>query len=307
MGTMSGIMRSRRTLHFPITLSVVLMVLNVALMVCWIVLLAQLYWWSALTVGTVIFVVILVGLVLYLILAIKEIRLNQRQANFVDSVTHELKSPIASLRLYLETLQLRTVNEEKREYFYQVMVDDLDRLDRLINQLLEVGRLDAVATEAVQEDIAMEPLLKECAHAACMQYKRPDTSIRFETVPAVVRGGKLALEMIFRNLLDNAFKYSGEEPEVEVQMVMKGNHRVITRISDNGPGVPLDIRKKIFGLFYRGGTELTRSKKGTGLGLYIVYTLVRKMGGKVSVHGRGKSPGSVFEVELPGRIESCES
>lgn len=283
------------------------MVLNVALMVCWIVLLAQLYWWSALTVGTVIFVVILVGLVLYLVLAIKEIRLNQRQANFVDSVTHELKSPIASLRLYLETLQIRTVPEENRDNFYRVMVDDLDRLDRLINQLLEVGRLDAVATEAVQENVAMEPLLRECASAARLQYKRSSDCVRFETVPAVVRGGKLALEMIFRNLLDNAFKYSGDEPRVDVQVVMKGNNRVITRIIDNGPGVPLEIRKKIFGLFYRGGTELTRSKKGTGLGLYIVNTLVRKMRGKVSVHDRGNYPGSVFEVELPGRIETCES
>src|SRR5262245_18119629 len=93
--------RFRSTLHVPITLSVVLMVLNIALMICWIELLANLNWWSALTIGTVLFVLILVGLAFYLVLSIKEVRLNQRQQNFVDSVTHELKSPIASLKLYL--------------------------------------------------------------------------------------------------------------------------------------------------------------------------------------------------------------
>lgn len=304
---MPGIPRSRSNLSFPITLSVTLIALNVVLMVGWIVLLAQLYWWSALTIGTVLFVLVLVGLVLYLILTIKEIRLNQRQANFVDSVTHELKSPIASLKLYLQTLQLRSVSDPQRESFYRFMDEDLGRLDRLINQLLEVGRLDAVVTETAQGDVLMEPLLVECAKAACMQHNQPAARVRFQIAPTVVIGGQLALEMIFRNLIDNAIKYAGDDPQVEVQVELKGPNRVVTRVIDNGAGVPDEVKKKIFGLFYRGGTELTRKKKGTGLGLYIVQTLVRKMKGKVSVHGRGKLPGSVFEVELPGRRASCAS
>ena len=136
---MSSVLRRRATLHLPITLSVVLMVLNITLMVCWIVIFAQRSFLGMLVLGTVVFAIILLGLSFYLFLMIKEIRLNQRQANFVDSVTHELKSPIASLKLYLETLEMRTVSEEQRGKFYRVMEHELERLDHLITQLQKVG------------------------------------------------------------------------------------------------------------------------------------------------------------------------
>ena len=132
------------------------MALNVTLMICWIVLLARQTGWGALIVGVVVFAVILLGLSFYLVLIIKEVRLNQRQANFVDSVTHELKSPIASLKLYLETLEMRSVTDEQRNRFYHVMGEELDRLDHLISQLLEVGRLDAIGEHAEAEDISLE-------------------------------------------------------------------------------------------------------------------------------------------------------
>lgn len=299
--------RRRRTIHVPVTLSVLLMVLNVILMVTWIVILAGRAYLFAMILGTVLFTLILIGLVVYLIVAIKEVRLNQRQANFVDSVTHELKSPIASLKLYLETLQLRTVDQEQQARFYQYMMDDLNRLDRLINQLLEVGRLDAIATEAAAEDVAVEPLLRECAIAACLHHDRPLSQVRFDLQPASIRGGRLALEMIFRNLLDNALKYGGAEPDVEVQVRVIGKNKVVTRISDSGPGVHPEIRNKVFGLFYRGGSELEREHSGTGLGLYIVHSLVRRMKGRISIHSRGREPGAVFKVELPGRAEQCVS
>jgi signal transduction histidine kinase len=303
---MSSILRRRRTIHVPVTLSVVLMVLNVILMVCWIVVLAQLYWWSALALGTILFALALAGLVVYMILTIKEIHLNQRQSNFVDSVTHELKSPIASLKLYLETLLLREVPPEERQKFFRYMVQDLNRLDELITQLLEIGRLDEIVTVQDEEEVEMEPLLNQCAAAACAHYQQPIEKITLNVQPSLVRGRPLALEMIFRNLLDNAVKYAADDPRVDVEVVATGA-KVVARISDNGAGVPLDDRSKIFQLFFRGGSELERKRKGTGLGLYIVHTLVRKLKGRVSVHGRGKLPGAVFEVELPGRAISCDS
>ena len=159
-------LRKRRTLHLPITLSVLLMVLNVVLMVCWIVLLANINAWSALTIGTVVFALILVVSGFYLFLTIREVRLNQRQANFVDSVTHELKTPIASLRLYLDTLRMRHIDPRQQEEFFKVMDTELVRLDHLINQLLEVARLDAIGQEADPEDIELELLLRRCAEAA---------------------------------------------------------------------------------------------------------------------------------------------
>lgn len=300
--------RKGRRLSFPITLSVVLMSLNVLLMVCWIVLLAQQNSWGYLTIGTIIFALILAGLIVYMVITIKEVRLNQRQVNFVDSVTHELKSPIASLRLYLETLEMRELDAKQRESFYRVMESELFRLDTLINQLLEVGRLDAIGHRSEPEDVAIGPLLKRCAETACAHHKCAAANVfTFDVEPAVIRARPMILEMIFGNLLDNAIKYSAAVPSVDVEVRVRKRDRVITRISDNGTGVPPEMRKAIFRMFYRGGNELERTKKGTGLGLYIVRTLVHMLKGSVVVRDRDQGPGSVFEVELPGRAEACES
>ncbi len=299
---MATFWRSRSTLHLPITLSVVLMVLNSTLMVCWIVLLAQTTGYGALVTGTVVFAVILAGLSFYLVLMIKEVRLNQRQANFVDSVTHELKSPIASLKLYLDTLQMRTVTDEQREKFFGVMGDELERLDHLITQLLEVGRLDAIGDRAEAEDIPLDSLLKKCAQGACAHHKRDEAdTIQYDMQPVIIHARPIVMETIFRNLIDNAIKYGDDTPQVEIHVRVTDRGRVVTRVADNGQGVPPELRKRIFGMFFRGGSELTRRQKGTGLGLYIVQTLVRQSKGRVSVHDRPGQPGSVFEVDLPGR------
>ncbi len=294
--------RKRRTLRLPVTLSVVLMTLNIALMVCWIILLAQRESWSTLTIGTVVFALILVGMIVYLFVMVKEVRLNQRQANFVDSVTHELKTPIASLRLYLETLQLRQLDDEKRTDFYRTMEMELQRLDHLISQLLEVGRLDAIGQQADPEDIPLDDLLRRCAESACAHQKTESENVfTFQIEPIVVHARRVVLELIFGNLMDNAVKYAGETPQVDVEARMKGRNRVSVRITDNGQGVPADIRRKIFQMFYRGENELERRQKGTGLGLYISRTLAQILKGSITVHDRHDAPGSVFEVELPGR------
>jgi len=162
--------RKRSTLRLPLTLSVTLMTLNVALMICWIVMLAQRSRWTALTVGVVAFTLILIGLSFWLALTIKEIRLNNRQANFVDSVTHELKSPIATLKLYLETLRMRHLDEGRRQEFHEVMAKELERLDQLISQLLEVGRLDAIGDQQEPETVELETLLRHCAQTAASHH-----------------------------------------------------------------------------------------------------------------------------------------
>lgn len=299
---MTDFTRKRRTLHWPITMSVSLMMLNVALMVGWIVLAAQIKEWNVLTIGTIAFALILVGLTFYMVLTIKEVRVSQRQANFVDSVTHELKSPIASLRAYLETMQMRSLSDEQRTEFYRVMEAELTRLNRLINHLLEVGRLDAIGQESEPEDILLGPFLRECAANACtLHHQNLEEVVRFDVEPTVIHGRPLVLQMIFGNLLDNALKYAGANPRVEVQVCVKNRGRVITRIMDNGQGVPSNLRKQIFQIFFRAGNELERTRQGTGLGLYIVKTLVHIMKGKITVRDRGNQPGSTFEVELPGR------
>ncbi len=303
-----GHLRKRRPFHWPITLSAVLMSLNIALMVVWILLLAKQSLWSILTVGTVVFVLILVGLAFYLVLTVKEVRLNQRQANFIDSVTHELKTPISSLRLYLETLQLRTLDEKQRIEFYQVMGTELTRLDDLINQLLEVGRLDALGHMTDPEEISMDQLLRQCAATACAHHKQDLAEVfSFDVEPTTVRARRIVMDMIFGNILDNAVKYGDSIPRVDVQVRNTAEGKVITRIIDNGEGIPHDDRKKIFQIFYRRGSELERKKKGTGLGLYIARTLVHMLSGKITVQSRIDRSGTIFEVELPGDKKPAES
>lgn len=300
---MTEYIRTRRSLHLPITLSVALLTLNVTLMVCWIVILAMRSEWGPLVVGTVAFTLMIVGIAIYLVLTIKEVRLNQRQSNFIDSVTHELKSPIAALKLYLETLSMRDMDEQKRRHFYDVMEGELDRLDELINHLLEVGRLDAIGHESEVEQIPLDELLRECSQSAATHQKvDADEVFEFELQPVRVQARRLVLEMIFRNLLDNAIKYGGSPPHVHVSLQKSDRNQIVVRVTDSGEGVPSDQRKKIFKVFYRGGDELERRSKGTGLGLYIVRTLVYLLKGRVFVHSRLEGHGSVFEVQLPGSL-----
>ncbi len=136
---------------------------------------------------------------------------------------------------------------------------------------------------------------------ACLRYHLPLETVRLNLTPAVVRARPIDVEMIFRNLIDNAIKYGGTEPVVEVESHMNGSDTIVTRISDNGRGIPAKLRRKIFGRFVRLGSELERSQTGTGLGLFIVRTLVKRLNGKILVRDRAGHSGTVFEVQLPAR------
>ena len=301
---MVGSFRKRSSFRFPITLSASLMTLNVTLMVCWIVVFAGGASWTALTLGVVLFTLILVGMSFWLVLTLKEIALNNRQANFVDSVTHELKSPIAALQLSLETVQMRNLTTEQRNQFYGTMEKELRRLDELINQLLEVGRLDAIGENEVIEEIELEPLLRECAAGACTHHKTRLSEVFTLRVPPIrIKARRIVLRMIFSNLLDNGVKYGGDPARVEVSALLSAGGRVHVRVASNGETIPYEDRKKVFQIFYRGGNELQRKTKGTGLGLFIVSTLVRQLKGRISVDDRDDGqPGCTFIVDLPGVV-----
>jgi two-component system, OmpR family, phosphate regulon sensor histidine kinase PhoR len=297
----------RRSLGWPITLGVVTLLLLVALTVWWIVITAAQEKYGSLAVGATFLALVIVGVVLYLLISIKEINLNKRQSNFIDSVTHELKSPIASLKLYLQTLRRRPVSEQQQADFYRFMLDDIERLDSLINHMLDAARVDQALgkDDGAMAEVEMAAMLRNCVEAACRRQRVAPETVSLDLRPAVVRGREIDVEMIFRNLIDNALKYGGaadRPPQVEVEMWPDGRGRVITRIADNGEGIPLQLRRKIFGRFVRLGSELEREKTGTGLGLFIVRTLVKRLKGKIYVQGRGGKPGTVFEVDLPGEI-----
>jgi signal transduction histidine kinase len=296
----------RPSYGWPITLAVVMIVLVVALIVGWVILSVEIenpgLFWTLLVLGTSFLGLVLVGVVLYLLISIKGIRLSQRQSNFIDSVSHELKSPIASLKLYLQTLSRRTVTEEQQANFYRFMLEDVQRLDTLINHMLDAARLDKQPVEADIVDVELSAVLANCAETVCLRYNLPRETIKVTSSPAIVRARPIDLEILFRNLVDNAIKYGGTPPQVEIDsQLIRGGQRVLTRIVDNGRGIPFKYRSKIFGRFERLGSELERSQTGTGLGLFIVRTLVKRMHGKVAVRERPQANGTIFEVELPAR------
>ena len=296
----------RPSYGWPITLAVVMIVLVITLIVGWIILTVReidrsAVFWVLLFVGTIFLVLVLVGVVLYLLISIKGIRLNQRQSNFIDSVTHELKSPIASLKLYLQTLSRRSVSQREQSNFYRFMLDDVERLDALINHMLDAARLDQQPVETDLVDVELSKVLRSCAETLCLRYHLPKSTVRLELTPALLRARPIDIEMVFRNLIDNAIKYGGPDPVVEVDSRFVDGQSVVTRIIDNGRGIPAKLRRKIFGRFVRLGRELERSQTGTGLGLFIVRTLVRRMNGTISVRDRGDPSGTVFEVKLPAR------
>lgn len=304
-------MPGRRALQLPITLGVVMIVLVVALAVGWILLavfgalqrqeMAPLYW-TLLAVGTVVLGLILLGVVIYLVLSIKAINLNRRQSNFVDSVTHELKSPIASLKLYLQTLDRHRVSDEAYDRFRRFMLDDVERLDELINHLLDAARLERRPVAAEAEDVDLDELIHQCRQAVCQRYKVSEDAVKLEIQPCTVHGARRDVDMVFRNLIDNAVKYAGKPPSVTIRSHANGDRLIVTRIEDNGPGIPRKLRRKIFSRFVRLGLELQREKPGTGLGLYIVRTLVAQMRGSVRVQDAAEGSGTVFEVRLPGDL-----
>ncbi|PQO45349.1 sensor histidine kinase [Blastopirellula marina] len=298
------------------TIAVIMIVLLIAMIVGWVIITAlaanedkdsATLYWTLLPIGATFLVLILAGVVFYMVHSIKAVNLNQRQANFIDSVTHELKSPIASLKLYLQTLNRRSIPPEKVGAFYETMLEDIERLDHLINHLLEAGRLDRRRDEAEEGDVRLDKVLAGCAQSVTLLYRLPSDTIKIKSVPCTVRGLHGDIEIIFRNLIDNAVKYSGKDPQVRVNLRVKYNDEAAIEVSDNGPGIPISQRRKIFGRFVRLGLELQRETPGTGLGLYLVRTLVRRMRGEVRVKDPPKGTGTVFVVTLPGAQTMAEA
>jgi two-component system, OmpR family, phosphate regulon sensor histidine kinase PhoR len=299
----------RRSLGWPILLGVVLIGSIIALGVGWVLvsIAAALgsenaaFYWAVLGVGVALLVLVLVGVIVYLALTVKAIALSQRQSNFIDSVTHELKSPLASLKLYLQTLTRRSVSPEQQADFHRFMLQDVERLDTLIDHLLDAAKTLQRRPAESEEVTPLAPVLERACTTAVQRHGVAEASVRLDCTEAdlQVRGREADLDIVFRNLLDNAVKYSLPDPHVEVTAQRADSGKVVVRVADNGPGIPIAQRSQVFRRFVRLGSELERSKPGTGLGLFLVRSLVKQLRGKVTVKGRFLDRGTVMEVELP--------
>lgn len=310
-------MFERKSFKWPIFLAVIMIVLIVGLTVAWVILNVfgavtnerPALYWTLLAVGSVMFALVLTGVIVYLVWSIQQIDLNRRQSNFLDAVTHELKSPIASLKLYLQTLNRRSLPDEQRSQFYSSMMEDVERLDRTISQLLEVAKLQQDRSlQDKPEWIRVDEIVDKISQKLCDEHAFDPNDLQLDVPPCELNALRSDVEILVRNLLDNAIKYAGSPPKVSIIGTVSRDEKELRLVfQDNGNGIPRHLRRAIFKRFYRVGDELERSKPGTGLGLFLVRSFVKRMRGSIHVDDSTKQQGSKFVVQIPNiRIPSSQ-
>ena len=227
----------------------------------------------------------------------QELELSRQQRNFLLSITHELKSPIASIRLILDTFKKRTLKPEQVQKLSRNGISEAERLHTLVNNILLAARLDSGMAVSLGE-IELKPFLYRIVDQLKDKYPNVLFSFRSDAYIPRIHADPNAMTSIALNLLENAVKYSPKDDnEIELSL-KKGQDNIVMEIADKGLGIPDEEKSKIFKKFYRVGSEDTRKTKGTGLGLYIVKSLVEVHKGNISVKNNYPK-GTIFRVQLP--------
>lgn len=296
-----NINRRRGAIAFFITLGALLVGLAVGLSFGWIILNDRAV--ALAVIGVILFSLLIAGVVLNTVFLVREIRRNERQDSFLNAVSHELKTPIASMRLYLETLQRRPVEEEQRQQFYKIMLADSDRLLATVEQVLKAGELGQRHRQQNRAAVDLEPLLAECIQVTLQRHHLAPESIMLDPVPGGVRLQVLGiaedLRIAILNVLDNAVKYSPEGVHIRCSLAITHYTTVALRIVDTGMGLPSDQHKRIFRRFYRVPGRSMVKIKGTGLGLFLVRNIARQHGGDVTASSPGPGLGTTITFTLP--------
>jgi signal transduction histidine kinase len=296
------------SISVPIVLASVAVPTAIALLIGWTLIfaqnlsqggaVAQNLW--LLILGSIAFIFIMTVLVMFAIFLVREILTVRRQESFIDSVTHELKSPLASIKLGLQTLGRSGVDLEKRELLRTMMLDDVDRLSSFIDDVLQASRL---AHDRIGMDLSavnLSELVTDCARVVASRHHLDDEAVRVEVDPElVVYSDRAALTVVVRNLIDNAVKYSEPPADVVVVARTRRSGGVELEVTDRGIGIPSGDLKRVFQRFYRVENEDVRSRRGTGLGLFVVWSLVRNLGGRVEAASAGRGHGTTMRVTLP--------
>lgn len=300
----------RRSVGLPLAIGIASMVLVLALSVGWQILV----WRGAPAVpdgrtaldlalfvlGTLFFLLVFVGLVWLSVRIVVEMRLNQAQRAFLDAVTHELKTPLSSFRLGLETLARHELPAQARGEFIERMGEDLDRLEGTVAQVLAAARAEEGSREGDRRKSAeLVRLLAEHVEELRARHGLAEEAVELASAPSVrVRGDPAELSLVFRNLLENAVKYSGEPVRIRIGVETARDGRVRVEIADRGVGIPPQELDRIFQRFYRAGRDVGRQVAGLGLGLFVARTLLRKHGGRIVAESEGAGRGSRFVVTL---------
>jgi two-component system, OmpR family, sensor histidine kinase SenX3 len=287
----------RKSIAFFIALGIGLISVILLLYVGWVLL----NWKHGilLVLGILLMMMVIAGVVLNTIFLVREIRRNEQHDAFINAVTHELKTPVASIRLYLETLQTRAVDEARRKEFYRIMLEDSDRLLSTIEQILRTGRMGAASRPLNLSRIDIGQLVEQCIARARAVHSLPDDAIDYHAGPAITfAGDEDEVRAAIANLIDNAIKYSGKGVRVSIE-VRQTEERISVRVTDQGPGIAKPELKQIFKRFYRVSGPLASAVKGTGLGLYIVRSVAKRHRGRAWAESEGPGKGSTFIVEFP--------
>ena len=250
--------------------------------------------------GALLMTAIISGIVLNTIFLVREIRRNAQHDAFINAVTHELKTPIASIRLYLETLQTRSVDDAKRLEFYRIMVDDSERLLGTIEQVLRTGRIGASSRRLNVSRIDLGRVIEQCVERVRALHKVSPEELQYRPgAPVTIVGDADEVQAAVSNLIDNAVKYSGNDVRVTVETARVEGNYVALRVTDHGPGIEKTELKRIFKRFYRVPGALATRVKGTGLGLFIVRSVAKRHGGRAWAESEGPGHGATFVLQLP--------
>jgi len=294
------ITRRTKAMAFFIVLGICLVALAVALNVSWIIF----HWRQVvpLVLGIILFGLLITGMVINTIFLVREIRRNEQQDSFLNAITHELKTPIASIRLYLETLTSRPLDEAQRREFYQVMLEDTDRLLGSVEQVLRASQVRQGSGRQNWQEVDFASMVREALELARLRQHLSTEMLRFGTEPAngiTVLGNEEELRSAVLNLFDNAIKYSGEKKNIVVDILAPNIDTVSLRVIDRGMGIEAKELKRIFKRFYRAPNSVDGQVKGTGLGLFIVRSIARRHGGDAYAESKGQGMGSTFTMRLP--------
>ncbi len=290
--------RQTATIAF-IVLCVVLVAAAVSLNIGWVLVSGRRV--LPLVLGILAFALIIAGIVVYTVFLVRELRRTEQHDAFINAVTHELKTPIASIRLYLETLQARDIGQAQRDEFYRIMLSDTDRLQHTVEQVLKAGIAGQRPRLTHRGPVDIAALATECVETARQRHHLPDSAVQLRvpsTGAVLVDGDVDELRTALSNLVDNAVKYSLDHVQVNVEVAAPAPDSVWVRVRDRGVGIPRSQLKRVFHRFYRFQAHGFKVK-GTGLGLFIVKSIARQHGGRVFAQSEGEGKGATFTLELP--------